>query len=223
MKNIYVFLIVYMFSHGAVGQPFTLDTTTSIEKSRGYFQSSTILVIKNIAPSTDKLFVGETVETNFLLKNKHMGLGALFIVYDLADKNEVIVDKNHNANCFFITYRPSLQHDLVISGGIGINVEKSICYSGSLRYNTHSFFSRSNMILEGHLLVLPQYINYTIYAYLLKENFIYGACIDNKKISGLTFGVFRDWLMFRCVVSAKKVERSFLFSSAFQVNLTFPF
>ncbi|MBP6911898.1 MAG: hypothetical protein KBB88_01715 [Candidatus Pacebacteria bacterium] len=223
MKNIYVFLVVLVLSDIALSQSDTNDSLVQTEIIKGYFHSATQMVIKSIKPNTDKLFIGEKLETIFLSKNKHLGAGISIETYHLADKNEIQIDPSQNSFCLTTSYRSFFAKNLVFTSGIGVTSKKLLAYTGSIRYCTRNCFTRSDVVFDAYIRSLPEYVNYTVLAYLVQDNFLYGACFDNKKLNGIIFGVFRDWLMFQCIVSAKKIERSFLFSTAIQVDITFDF
>ena len=199
----------------------TLKTRISEDKLFGYFRSSSFVGMNN-SYNSQKILIGEKLETSFDLKNPHLGVGGKFLFYRKISEQDIAI-KRFDVCMGTLSYSPFLHKNFKIIGGGGFTSRNEFASTFSVRYMIDSLFPKGSATIETNLTTIGDEIDFDVLAFIARNQYFVGGYYANNGVSGIAFGAYEHWMMLRFVFSNQSVENKNIVSGSFQLDLTFPF
>lgn len=216
-----IWLLLSLLPILAHGQSRDTLKTVFADYTFGHIRSSSFMGIKN-SYSSQKIIVGEKIETSFDIKNPHLAIGGKTMLYRKISESNLTI-KRFDVGMATISYSPFLEQNFKIIGGGGFTSRNEFASTFSVRYMIDSLFPGGSASIETNVTTIGDEIDFDVLAFVARNQYFVGGYYANNGVSGICVGAYERWMMLRFVFSNQSVENRNIISSSFQLDLTFPY
>lgn len=221
MKSVWwlLFVLLPTLTQGQSGD--TLKTKVFVDNTFGYFRSSSFVGMKN-SYNSQKIIVGEKIETSFDLRNPHFAIGGKALLYRKISELDLTI-KRFDVGMATVSYSPFLEQNFKIIAGAGATSRNEFASTYSVRYMIDSLFPNGSASLETNVTTIGNEIDFDVLAFVARNQYFIGGYYANNGVSGICVDAYEQWMMLRLVFSNQSVENRNIVSGLFQLDLTFPY